>query len=386
MSELLYMSELTEVHHYFEDWLKSFLYEDNPYVIRLHISHTDLDGYACSIIMQSYDNKVGSDKSRIYRMNVNAGAENIQKGLESFFTRRPHTYRKGSTQLKILVTDLSNVYPEIFDRYIKAGHRITYAVADHHLDLNHCAEMVKNPQENPYLVISDPDHYISAATILNYFCKRIAGDVSPALDEYVSAVGRYDTGHWGKWNVDTIEEIAPSTAEQMFFSMFRTRYQKVSYFDAMFRYVNHPHSKESAGIGNYRRRRIREVLVSMKKEYKHIVANMKPMYDLAEGYADIFRTTFGKLNLHAINAAAYVDDDSYPINNLTLVSREILDNHPEIDLFALIDVDRAIELRSKSPIISCAEIATMNGGGGHKGAAGFPLPEHLIQANLQSAT
>ena len=113
---------------------------------------------------------------------------------------------------------------------------------------------------------------------------------------------------------------------------------------------------------------------------------MKPVYDLAEGYTDIFRTTFGKLNLHAINAVAYVDDDSYPINNLTLVSREILDNHPEIDLFALIDADRAIELRSKSPIISCAEIATMNGGGGHKGAAGFPLPEHLIQANLQSAT
>ena len=81
MSELPHMPELAEVHQYFEDWLKSFLYEDNPYVIRLHISHTDLDGYACSIIMQSYDNKVGSDKSCIYRMNVNAGTENIQKGV-----------------------------------------------------------------------------------------------------------------------------------------------------------------------------------------------------------------------------------------------------------------------------------------------------------------
>lgn len=371
-------------------------------------------------------------RTPIRRSICKAGAENIKEALHLIFEACCQSvfYKPvgPKDQIILLITDLGGITDSMFDEFYEAyGDRFQVIVIDHHLattpdrgkcDPNQIFWYVTGYQEgnlqsaakNLFTVTYgsyDAVHTTSATS--NYASKKQETFVKQ-LTEYVEAVSKYDTGQWGEWlGKSTPDDVDLSVQHQLFFNNRS--------------WDRNADLVRRVPISNYVQDVVHllttEDYVHTNLQYWEIVNNhlnklhreFYDMYQLTLVYNPLVTFTlkidpingvYNPATRHTIRLGD-INADVHPINNplhplvtfgiielrkdqgptrdwkyFSLCSREIMAKYM-LDLFILVDESKdTVSLRSMDNHgfeINCADIARRNGGGGHKRAAGYPIPK-----------
>lgn len=220
----------------FNNWL----FAEGANIHRLHITHTDLDGYACRVLTTGVLKVLneGNEVSTKY-YHVDPGKD--INAVEEYITSIESNYRKGD-MLYILITDLSNIDISYYNYLVSDGHNVKLFIIDHH------QKMFRNYNENNTTYIKNnmwcrQNKHHSATDLLYatlYECfdskygwwqhgpsvfepfldgigrfgknhssnkRNIVNDLYQlmfSMGTYAHYVSLYDTGNWGEWNNDKI--------------------------------------------------------------------------------------------------------------------------------------------------------------------------------------
>lgn len=372
----------TNIKKFLKDWMTS----NDPEVYRIHITHTDLDGLACSVILREfYHNMIIEGRLPLFITRYSsAGKSNIEKNIDVLFDTTGFGNSKldfvKSRKYLVLVTDLGCVDPEIFYHYEELGFNIRFCVIDHHQDILNLVDKVKDPSYTPYNVVVNPEENYSAAKLLFEYLSQCGlrydstHDPKQYLADYIKAVSEYDCGHWGNSASDSVRE-------QFIFSTYDKR------ISGILRYVNMISNmyKENDPDAVLESKIVRDARFNMALEdYEDSLNSMisrSIFINNDEVYTD---RLMQMLHINEVDSdiLLYVCEPGTAINNMSIVSRilfkhvmKIHPNAPKILIFVAVERG-VIELRSSEDCEdNCAEIAAANGGGGHKHAAGFPMDD-----------
>ena len=372
-----------------------------------------------------------------------AGTVNVKEALHLIFESccRSVFYKPvgPKDQIILLITDLGGITDSMFDEfYEEFGDRFQVIVIDHHLsttpDRGKC-----NPNQIFWYVTGYQEGNLQSAT-KNLFTatygsydavhttSTTSGRVSKKqetfvkqLTEYVEAVSKYDTGRWGEWlDRKTPDDADLSVQHQLFFN--RMAWDSIG--DVFHRIM----------ISNYVRDMIyllsMEDYVHTNRAYWEIVRNnlnelhkeFHDMHQLTLAYnphvtltvkIDPINGVYNPSTRHMIRLGD-ISADVQPVNNplhplvtfgiielrkdqsqtrnwkyFSLCSRELMKKY-KLDLFILVDEPSGtVSLRSMNNHgfeINCADIAQRNGGGGHKRAAGYPIPKVEVPEDADTDT
>ena len=353
-----------------------------------------------------------------------AGAKNVKDALHKIFKSCCQSifYKPvgPKDQIILLITDLGGITDSMFDEfYEEFGDRFQVIVIDHHLattpdrgkcDPNQIFWYVTGYQEgslqsaakNLFTVTYGPDASNNTASEKqNVFVKQ--------LTEYVEAVSKYDTGRWGEWlDRKTPDDVDLSVQHQLYFNHRSWDMENVFHYTIMQNYVE-----------DMIRLLCMEDYVHNDLQYRKIVSNN--LNKLHKEFHDMFLLTlvynphvtltlkidpiggvYNPATRHTIRLGD-ITTNVQPVNNplhplvtfgiielrkdhgptkewkyFSLCSRELMKKY-KLDLFILVDEPNGtVSLRSMNNHgfeINCADIARHNGGGGHKRAAGYPIPK-----------
>lgn len=315
---------------------------------RIWISHNDLDGYGCMtvgnvMIRLSITNlKRRTSYNRLHNVGVPNEVISVLKEYDP--------------KVKMfLITDL-RINRETIDYMINNGYR--FIVIDHHIwsedDYNTVMEY------SPYSVISQNE----SATKLLYdaFCSAVSEhfgkDVSYSeLDNYATAVSKYDRGYWGDWGrINGLNKCSQALMEQLIFSDFKSKDSCWLYPISMGRYIYdhkgtvHTHDEAT------------------KARFKEIV---NKAFDRIYDQYEIVKKNLMVTDLY--NKSLLVP---FTVPFISVIAKKILEDNPKFNyLFYISPEHKMIGIRSSidHPELNCQEIATKYGGGGHPRAAGFNL-------------
>ena len=364
-----------------------------------------------------------------------AGAKNIKEALHKIFKSCCQSifYKPvgPKDQIILLITDLGGITDSMFDEfYVEFGDRFQAIVIDHHLattpelgkcDPNQIFWYVTGYQEgnlqsatkNLFTVTYDPDASNNTASEKQkVFMKQ--------LTEYVEAVSKYDTGRWGEWlDRKTPDDVDLSVQHQLYFNYRSWDTADVFHYTIMQNYVE-----------DMIRLLCMEDYVHNDLQYRKIVSNnlnklhkeFHGMFLLTLVYnphvtltlkVDPINGVYNPATRHMIRLGD-ISTDVQPINNplhplvtfgiielhkdqsqtkewkyFSLCSRELMKKY-KLDLFILVDEPTGtVSLRSMNNHgfeIDCANIAWRNGGGGHKRAAGYPIPKVEVPEDADTNT
>ena len=364
-----------------------------------------------------------------------AGAKNIKEALHKIFKSCCQSifYKPvgPKDQIILLITDLGGITDSMFDEfYEEFGDRFQVIVIDHHLattpdrgkcDPNQIFWYVTGYQEgslqsaakNLFTVTYGPDASNNTASEKqNVFVKQ--------LTEYVEAVSKYDTGRWGEWlDRKTPDDVDLSVQHQLYFNHRSWDMANVFHYTIMQNYVE-----------DMIHLLCMEDYVHKDLQYQKIVSNN--LNKLHKEFHDMFQLTLVynphvtlTLKIDPINGVynpatrhtirlGDISADVQPVNNplhplvtfgiielhkdqrhtkewkyFSLCSRELMKKY-KLDLFILVDEPSGtVSLRSIDNHgfeINCADIARRNGGGGHKRAAGYPIPKVEVPEDADTDT
>lgn len=373
-------------------------------------------------------------RTPIQHSTCEAGAKNVKEALHEIFESccRSGFYEPvgPKDQIILLITDLGGITDSMFDEfYEEFGDRFQVIVIDHHLsttpdrgkcDPNQIFWYVTGYQEGS---LQSATKNLFTATYGSYDAAHATSTTSrraskkhetfvKQLTEYVEAVSKYDTGRWGEWlDRKTPDDVDLSVQQQLFFNnipwdssadifqhVLISKYvQDMIYLLSMEDYVHTNRAYWEIVRGN---------LNELHKEFYD-------MYQLTLAYNPLVTFTlkidpingvYNPVTRHMIRFGDIsADVHVQPVNNrlqpcvtfgiielrkdqdptkewkyFSLCSREIMAKY-KLDLFILVDEPNGtISLRSMNNHgfeINCADIARRNGGGGHKRAAGYPIPK-----------
>lgn len=361
-----------------------------------------------------------------------AGAKNVKEALHEIFEAccRSVFYKPVGPrdQIILLITDLGGITNSMFDEFYDAyGDRFQAIVIDHHLsttpdrgkcDPNQIFWYVTGYQEGN---LQSATKNLFTATCGSYNAAHPTSTTSgraskkqerfvKQLTEYVEAVSKYDTGRWGEWlDRKTPDDVDLSVQHQLFFNniswdssadIFRrvliSKYvQDMIYLLSTEDYVHTNRAYWEIVRGN---------LNELHKEFydmrqltlaynPHLTLTLK--IDPIDGvYNPTTRHTIRlgdiSTDVHLINnrmqplvtfGIIELSKDQSPTKDwkyFSLCSHELMKKY-KLDLFILVDEPKGtVSLRSMDNHgfeINCADIARCNGGGGHKRAAGYPIPK-----------
>ena len=364
-----------------------------------------------------------------------AGTKNVKEALHKIFKSCCQSifYKPvgPKDQIILLITDLGGITDSMFDEFYEAyGDRFQVIVIDHHLsttpdrgkcDPNQIFWYVTGYQEgnlqsatkNLFTVTYDPDASNNTASEKQkVFMKQ--------LTEYVEAVSKYDTGRWGEWlDRKTPDDVDLSVQHQLYFNYRSWDTADVFHYTIMQNYVE-----------DMIRLLCMEDYVHNDLQYRKIVSNnlnklhkeFHGMFLLTLVYnphvtltlkVDPINGVYNPATRHMIRLGD-ISTDVQPINNplhplvtfgiielhkdqsqtkewkyFSLCSRELMKKY-KLDLFILVDEPKGtVSLRSMNNHgfeIDCANIAWRNGGGGHKRAAGYPIPKVEVPEDADTNT
>lgn len=371
-------------------------------------------------------------RTPIQHSTCEAGAKNVKEALHEIFESccRSGFYEPVGLkdQIILLITDLGGITDSMFDEfYEEFGDRFQVIVIDHHLsttpDRGKC-----DPNQIFWYVTGYQEGNLQSATknLFTATCgsynaahatSTTSGRVSKKqemfvkqLTEYVEAVSKYDTGRWGEWlDRKTPDDVDLSVQHQLFFNnipwdssadifqhVLISKYvQDMIYLLSMEDYVHTNRAYWEIVRGN---------LNELHKEFydmrqltlaynPHLTLTLKidpidGVYNPATRHmirlGDI-TTNVQPVNnrLHPLVTFGIIElcKDQGPTKEwkyFSLCSRELMKKYM-LDLFILVDEPKGtVSLRSMNNHgfeINCADIARRNGGGGHKRAAGYPIPK-----------
>ena len=372
-----------------------------------------------------------------------AGAKNVKEALHQIFESccRSVFYKPvgPKDQIILLITDLGGITDSMFDEFYDAyGDRFQAIVIDHHLattpDQGKC-----NPNQIFWYVTGYQEGNLQSATknLFTATCgsynaahptSTTSGRASKKqemfvkqLTEYVEAVSKYDTGRWGEWlDKKTPDDVDLSVQHQLFFNniswdssadIFRrvliSKYvQDMIYLLSTEDYVhtNRAYWEIVRGNLNELHKEFHDMFLLTLVYNPHVTLTLKidpidGVYNPATRHTirlgDITTNvqpvnnplhplvTFGIVELH--KDQSQTKEWKY----FSLCSHELMKKY-KLDLFILVDEPKGtVSLRSMDNHgfeINCANIAWRNGGGGHKRAAGYPIPKVEVPEDADTDT
>ena len=373
-------------------------------------------------------------RTPIRRSICKAGAENIKEALHLIFEACCQSvfYKPvgPKDQIILLITDLGGVTDSMFDEFYEAyGDRFQVIVIDHHLattpdrgkcDPNQIFWYVTGYQEgnlqsaakNLFTVTYGSYDAVHTTSTSSGSVSKKQETFVKQLTEYVEAVSKYDTGRWGEWlGKSTPDDVDLSVQHQLFFNnrswdrsadLIR-RVPISNYVQDMIHLLStedYVHTNlQYWEIVNNNLNELHKEFYDMRQltlVYNPLVTFTLKIDPINGVYNPVTRHT---IRLGDISADVHVQ----PVNNrlqphvtfgiielrkdqgpakewkyFSLCSREIMAKY-KLDLFILVDEPNGtVSLRSMDNHgfeINCADIARRNGGGGHKRAAGYPIPK-----------
>ena len=371
-------------------------------------------------------------RSPIRHFISEAGAKNVKEALHKIFESccRLAVYKPvgPKDQIILLITDLGGITDSMFDELYDAyGDRFQAIVIDHHLsttpDRGKC-----DPNQIFWYVTGYQEGNLQSATKNLFTATRGSYDAAhptsttsgraskkqekfvKQLTEYVEAVSKYDTGRWGEWlDRKTPDDVDLSVQHQLFFNniswdssadIFR-RVQISKYVQDMiyllstedYVHTNRAYWEIVRGNLNELHKEFHDMFLLTLVYNPHVTLTLK---------VDPINGVYNPATRHMIRLGD-ISTDVQPINNplhplvtfgiielhkdqsqtkewkyFSLCSRELMKKY-KLDLFILVDEPNGtVSLRSMNNHgfeINCADIARRNGGGGHKRAAGYPIPK-----------
>ena len=364
-----------------------------------------------------------------------AGAKNVKEALHKIFKSCCQSifYKPvgPKDQIILLITDLGGITDSMFDEfYEEFGDRFQVIVIDHHLsttpELGKC-----DPNQIFWYVTGYQEGNLQSAT-KNLFMATHNPDASnntasekqkvftKQLTEYVEAVSKYDTGRWGEWlDRKTPDDVDLSVQHQLYFNHRSWDMENVFHYTIMQNYVE-----------DMIHLLCMEDYVHTDLQYRKIVSNN--LNELHKEFHDMFLLTlvynphvtltlkidpidgvYNPATRHTIRLGD-ITTNVQPVNNhlhplvtfgiielskdqsqtkewkyFSLCSRELMKKY-KLDLFILVDEPNGtVSLRSMNNHgyeINCADIARRNGGGGHKRAAGYPIPKADVPEDADTDT
>lgn len=394
--------------HNIMNGIRKWVMEDDWNTIRVHISHNDLDGHACHIMTRLATNVLNpNSKSSVTFWSSSAGKDNVERSILQFIKKMKEgpkdpkkRYEKGKKKLFLLITDLANFNPAFLNSLIDDGHLINYILIDHHqiADFSVIPELKGNAEEfqmlkNAYYV---DDSMCAAKALGDAICSIIhqkkGSETMSAqgyenellmlreVRNYTKLVDLYDRGNWGEWVDLNPDKIDNSVTEQLFFSSYlpNRKYKYVSmmanYFHTFMLGLDTPEEEkpfwcvDMGRFNSFKKRSVADQVKVLNREYELCKRLLRPK-TISFKIPDTL-TDNETLKMYEI-CTGEEDEMHY----FTLISRELLKEHPDIDILMLIYTARnSVDMRTMRDDLNLFEIAHANGGGGHPKAAGFYLP------------
>ena len=319
-----------------------------------HISHTDLDGYACQLITKELFNDV-------YYLNANYGLEvklSIQKILDEIILL------KKEEEIFFLISDLNLTYKESknldleVNKLIKSGFNIKLQILDHHvsgkssaeefpwycLDVNRCASKIVYDYMLEYFKEFDQS--------LSKWLKPLIDTVNAVdiwLDEQTSNF------EFGKVLLSTIH-LAREINSTLFPSLNRD--YRLYLLKASTKYL----------FENNRHILLDENIYFLKKEYLKLDNKNDTIDNLSAKYV------VNILNKHKDNFTIFYKKHkgllTYSIGSISILANTFLKRNEDYDFFIDVSKKGTISLRADGKVDVSQMAFRLAKGGGHLNASG----------------
>lgn len=380
-----------------QNFMREWFFSDDPNLFRIHVSHTDMDGYGCFVVSDYIDSVLNTNgtcrlvaTSQLTASNPNMVSKELSKQFDKFITEFTEEERQ-RTRYLVLVTDLTP-NPEVF-RYLLSNYKMVgmdFCVIDHHQDLNDYESKITVDSILSRFGTYYINQQASATKLLTSFAIQCVTEMSSidahemeSLLTYTAAVSLYDTGNWGKWRCDKLEDVDPSVLEYLLFAVQRDKIR--SNPAALEEYVKHrldmlqrkvPIGSENSGCYEVIKSKFKEIELEWNRVLINLVDMSMPNTPvfMIPGLPDKMTHTVYVKGPRVRGLIVKPGDQDYSF--FSLIARELLDDPDmEMDIMVIVNMRRKnVDLRSArngGPDVSL--IAKSNNGGGHVHAAGFPL-------------
>lgn len=324
-----------EINSYLKKFMNDFY--TNPGYKKYHLSHNDLDGYAC---------QVTSRMSRVFNVHIryeNAMFPNILvSGTKTVdFINKLAGYSK--SPLMLLITDLG-LDENIVDALNQSG--IYYAVVDHHIL---SASVREKLGERLY---HEEDGHCAAYLLRQLICETLPEEVSYRcfdfqFEHYIDSVDKYDIGKFGYWSENHLSGCSDPIKEQLLF----LGYGPIQYVDCVER--------------------------DLKRGDNHLRSDIiLPQFNLLAFQYDMVKTYI----YHSIQFDTETNTDQtiavcpFCVPMYSIIANRYLKENAYLNVVAIafIDMKRMhVSMRSLDGSFDCQAFCKKFRGGGHKNAAGF---------------
>ena len=314
-----------------------------------HLSHVDLDGYSCQLIMKHTPHKI-----TFY--NANYGQE-VKEQLELILEKID---KNNEIDPYILITDLNLSLDEAkwLDKEVKKRNDlnkgITLQLLDHHGSGEECA----NKYEWYYLNTN------RCATLITYeFAKDNFGLKEPSwMKDYVDRVNAVDI-----WLIDQKENFEfgkvcmrlINEAKELNRIMFA--YEDNQYKLSLLRRATDFIDKDDAHIA------LDENIYFIKKEFFKTDHN-ETLDNLSTEY--IVKLLGEKRDTMSINYKGYKGFLSYGLGNTSIIGNAFLTKYPDYDFIVDVSYRGTMSLRANNNVCVATIAKEWADGGGHPNAAG----------------
>lgn len=436
---------------------------NDKYTSRILLSHNDLDGYGCNVVMRCSEYNLGDDDcSKIVYMNTASlnkdlydkianiiytkTAEIHDQVFMGFYARTcicantSSTFTPPTGNLQLLITDLGGLevsrLAQIAIDNAAENVNVQIMVIDHHRsiyledtnfeDSENVVQFSKDGIVTKAIARYDNDDasvsvymYInnesSATRLLDDMLREAhrsglyadcSNDAIVTMYEnlyaFSFAVSRYDTGNWGNWIIDKTDPIR-SFNNDIDVAVILNNYWSWSYrrhncgiVNAMTSFVDNLCQiiRYDVSLDNDILQQIYSNLLNMTHRYDEFVKRIQKVPQEIDGTYIVYSNDNGKVRIDydrcIDNVFVIIDspddpkdvDHSYPYSMfakryLETIYYKNTDRHPASLMVRVNLKYNSIDMRSYGThdydTVNCYKIAKANGGGGHLGAAGFPM-------------
>lgn len=361
--------------------LNRFMMETSPHVKRIHISHDDSDGCGCTVVAKYAFTVLNPDsQSPITYINISDPSTIAERITEIVCAALVQGFDKEHDMFAFLITDISEVDPQVFKDINDSGIPCYFVVIDHHARCYDNIDPITTVQTADGAIIRPTGWYFVATNLcatymlndiifriyktmkqndgfINSGAQQKALIMTSALQEFAVMINRYDTGKWGNW-VGLAPAVMPVEIKlQLIFS---------SYGDDIDTAIDDMITMLSTG-GEYLPLSIR-----WKEVYKEQYAVLMDAYQSAcsrlkeSTDSQHMKFTVDGVTIQCPLCVKYItisSPDEY-IRFFGLISKAILENDTNIDVLILVDrVRDTVEFCSANPRMDVAKIVHANGGG-----------------------
>ncbi|AJC87871.1 DHH-type phosphohydrolase [Campylobacter insulaenigrae] len=323
-----------------------------------HLSHTDLDGYACQYVVNFYFKNCFFYNSN-YGKEINENFNVIFKNIEEDLKNNPQE------EFVILITDL-NLNLNQCEEFQKAveGKKIKLLLLDHHQSGLECA------LKYPWYFLDDQR---CATKIVYDFFSRCYGK-SSALNEFVDVVNAVDIWLSEDKNFELGKVLLGmvSSAKEINRVMFSN--ENIEYIFYLFEQSKKYIQMENSHIV------LDNDLHGLKKSF-FIKDNDDTLSNLISKFV-VERLSFNK-NKFSIFYKGQKGLLTSNIGNTSVIGNDFLNQNPDFDFFVDVSSRKTLSFRANNKLDVSLMAKNLVNGGGHKNASGGLFAAYKDSSNYE---